>query len=86
MKDRILKTIDDFVSTCYTCFKIGAGDFAKENFPKIVESFWEDGKSDEENFEQIRNAFEINLMINNDENVRNVFDVFIEGWLKKIEI
>ena len=40
MKDRILKTIDDFVNTCYTCFKIGACDFAKENFPKIVESFW----------------------------------------------
>lgn len=40
MKKRILDSIKDFYNLCYTMFKLSAGDFAKNNFPHIVENFW----------------------------------------------
>ena len=54
MKEKILNEINEFVSLCYTAFKLGAGDFAKENFPTIVENFWDGEKTDKENLETIK--------------------------------
>ena len=89
MKEKILNKIDDFVSLCYTAFKLGAGDFAKENFPTIVENFWDSEKTDKENLETIKQMFETNKKlneINGSKEAAKVIEVFQEGWLNKIEV
>lgn len=88
MKDKILNSIKDFANTCYTMFKIGAGDFAKEKFPTLVENFYDENKSDAENLKIIRNMFECNIILNesrgNNEAVKCI-KAFLEGWYNKIE-
>lgn len=89
MKEKILNEIDEFVRLCYTAFKLGAGDFAKENFPTIVENFWDDEKSDKENLKTIKQMFETNKKlneINGSKEAAKVIEVFQEGWLNKIEV
>lgn len=89
MKNKILKSIDDFTNTCYTMFKIGAGDFAKDNFPKIVENFWNNEKTDIENLKSIKNAFETEKKIQKiqgNSNLVTIIECFQEGWLDKINI
>lgn len=87
MKKKLLETIDSFVSLCYTTFKIDAGDFARDNFPKMVNNLWDESKSDEDNLKEIKDMFETNKNLN--ESVGNpaaaqVIDVFQKGWLDKL--
>ena len=89
MKQKVLDQIDDFVQTCYTMFKVNAGNFAKENFPKIVENFWDDTKSDEENLKTVRDVFKSNAALNRistlgNPEVAKTIDAFCEGWLNKL--
>ena len=89
MKQKVLNEINDFVSLCYTAFKLGAGDFAKENFPTIVENFWDGEKSDKENLETVKQMFETNKKlneINGSKEAAKVIEVFQEGWLNKLEV
>jgi hypothetical protein len=37
MKEKLLKEIEQFHHLCHMAMRIDAGDFAKENFPKIIE-------------------------------------------------
>lgn len=87
MKQKILDAINEFVSICYTMFKLSAGDFAKENFPKIVDNFWDETKSSEENVNAVKEMFETNRKLN--EAIGNpaaaqVIAAFQKGWLNKI--
>lgn len=87
MKKRILNSITDFYNLCYTMFKIGAGDFAKNNFPTIVEKFWDENKSDEDNLKSIKSAFELEKRLqesNGCSEAAKVISAFQEGWLNKI--
>ena len=87
MKEKILKSIDDFVDTCYTMFKIGAGDFAKKNFPVLVNNVWDDSQSDEQNLINIKSMFDTNMNLNKIQgnvNAAQTIDVFVKGWLDKI--
>lgn len=87
MKEKILKEINDFVNTLYTCFKIGAGDFAKSNFPKMVDNFYDDKKTDEENLKAIKDAFETEKKLQKftgNLQVMELIDAFQKGWLDKI--
>jgi hypothetical protein len=89
MKQKLLNTIDSFVNLCYTAFKIDAGNFAKNNFPKLVNNLWDESKSDEYNLKEIKDMFETNKKLN--ESVGNqaaaqVIDVFQKGWLNEIEV
>lgn len=89
MKQKVLDAINEFVSLCYTAFKLSAGDFAKKNFPTIVENFWNGEKSDKENLETIKQMFETNKKlneINGSKEAAKVIEVFQEGWLNKIEV
>lgn len=88
MKEKILNEINDFVNTCYTMFKIGAGDFAKENFTKLIENTWDDSKTDEENFKEVKSLFENNAAINESlghTEVAKTIRIFMTGWLDKID-
>lgn len=88
MKQKVLKEINDFVNICYTAFKISAGDFAKKNFPTVVENFWNNKMSDKENLEIIKKVFENNKKINEIQGyteAAKVIEIFQEGWLDKIE-
>lgn len=87
MKQKLLKEIDDFQHLCYMAMKISAGDFAKENFPKLVNNIWDDNKSDEENLNEIKEMFDTNKKLN--ESIGNpaaaqVIAAFQEGWLNKM--
>lgn len=87
MKEKILKQIEDFVSTLYTFFKIGAGDFAEKNFPKLVENNWDNTKSDKENLEYIKSVFTTEAMLQrnvNQEEIAKVLEAFKTGWLDKL--
>jgi hypothetical protein len=87
MKKRILKDIDEFQHLCYMAMKISAGDFAKENFPKLVENFWDDNKSDTENLNEIKKMFETNKTLNEtmgNPDAAQVIAAFQEGWLSKL--
>lgn len=87
MKKRILNSITDFYNLCYTMFKIVAGDFAKNNFPTIVEKFWDENKSDEDNLKSIKSAFELEKRLqesNGGSEAAKVISAFQEGWLNKI--
>lgn len=87
MKEKILKSIDDFVSTCYTMFKIGAGDFAKENFSKLVENCWDDSQSNKHNINNIKSMFDMNKNLNEVQgniDAAQTIDVFVKGWLNKL--
>ena len=87
MKQKLLKEIDSFVHLCYMAFKMSAGDWAKENFVPLVENFWDEKRSDEENIKEIKEMFETNRVLN--ENIGNpaaaqVIKAFQDGWLNKI--
>lgn len=87
MKEKILKSINDFVSTCYTMFKIGAGDFVKKNFPVLVNNVWDDSQSDEQNINNIKSMFDMNKNLNEIQgniDAAQTIDVFVKGWLDKI--
>ena len=87
MKEKILKSIDDFVNICYTMFKIGAGDFAKKHFPDLVNNVWDDSQSDEQNLIAIKSMFDTNMNLNEIQgnvNAAQTIDVFVKGWLDKI--
>ena len=87
MKEKILKSIDDFVNICYTMFKIGAGDFAKKHFPVLVNNVWDDSQSDEQNLINIKSMFDINKKLNEMQgnmNAAQTIEVFVEGWLDEI--
>jgi len=87
MKKKILEKVDEFVRICQTMFKLGAADFAKKYFPDIVEGFWDDNKSDEENLEAVKGAFKTNEILmehRGNEEQRKVFSAFIEGWLNEL--
>lgn len=87
MKEKILKSIDDFVSICYTIFRIGAGDFAKKNFYDLVNNVWDDSQSDEQNLINIKSMFDVNKKLNEiqgNKNAVQTIEVFVEGWLDKI--
>ena len=89
MKKKLHDAINDFVSILNTMFKIGAADFAKKNFPQIVDNFCEDGKTDEENLKAVRDMFEANEKLNSNgmgnPEAAKVIRAFIDGWLNKIE-
>ena len=87
MKKKILEKVDEFVRICQTMFKLGAADFAEKYFPDIVEWFWDDNKSDEENLEAVKGAFKTNEILmehQGNEEQRKVFSAFIEGWLNEL--
>ena len=87
MKNKLLKNINEFHHLCYMAMRIGAGDFAKENFPKIIEENWDDEKTDKENLKTVKDMFETNRKLN--ETIGNpeaakVIAAFQEGWLDKL--
>lgn len=87
MKEQILSAITDFVKTLQTLFKIGAANFVEENFPKLVNNFWDDSKTDEENLKEIKQVFDANKKLNNavgNTEVSKIIEVFQQGWLDKI--
>jgi len=87
MKKKILDAIREFHDLCYTMFKLGAGDFAKNNFPAIVDRFWEEGKSDKDNLKAVKDAFELERRLQDSTDhaeAAKVIAVFQEGWLNKI--
>ncbi|MBO6272557.1 hypothetical protein J6O48_07230 [bacterium] len=87
MKEKILKSIDDFAVTCYTMFKIGAGDFAKKNFPVLVNDIWDESESDEQNLIIIKSMFNVNknlYEVQGNMSAAQTIDVFVKGWLDKI--
>lgn len=87
MKEKILKCIEDFVNTLYTFFKISAGDFAKKNFPELVENNWDSTKSDKENLEYIKSVFGTEAILQrriNKEEIAKVLEMFKTGWLDKL--
>ena len=87
MKEKILNEINDFVNTCYTMFKIGAGDFAKKHFPALVNNVWDDSQSDEQNLIIIKSMFDVNKNLNEvqgNKNAVQTIEVLVEGWLDKI--
>ena len=89
MKQKILDAIKDFVSICNTMFKLGAADFAKEYFPKLVENNWDDNQTDEHNFKEIFDLFELNKRLNEiqgNKNAAQTIEVFMDGWLNKIKV
>jgi hypothetical protein len=88
MKQRILNAIREFYDLCYTMFKLGAGDYAKNNFPAIVDRFWDDSKSDQENLKAVKDAFELEKRLQDGAGMQEsskVIGAFQEGWLNKIE-
>lgn len=89
MRQRILNEINDYVNTLYTCFKISAGDFVKNNFPSVVENFWDDKKTDEENLECVKDVFQNNVTINEtlgNPELAKVIQIFCDNWLNKIQL
>lgn len=88
MKEKILKSINDFVDICYTMFKIGAGDFAKKNFSVLVNNIWDDSQSDEQNFINIKSMFNMNKKLNeiqDNMDAAKTIDIFVKGWLDEIK-
>ena len=89
MKQKLLREIDSFHDICYMMMKISAGDFAKENFPKLVNNVWDDNKSDEENLNEVKDMFETNRKLNEtagNQAAAQVIAAFQEGWLNKVEL
>ena len=87
MKEKILKSINDFVDTYYTMFKIGAGDFAEKNFPVLVNNVWDDSQSDEQNLINMKSIFNLNKNLNETQgniSAAQIIDIFVKGWLDKI--
>lgn len=88
MKKKVLDEINNFVNILYTMFKLGAGDFAKKNFPAIVEDRWDDSKSDKENLECIKAAFKLEKKLQESADhqaIVQLIEAFEDGWLNKIE-
>ena len=88
MKKKIYEAIDEFVNLCNAMGKTGSGSFAKENFPKLVEAFWDGSKTDEENLKYIKDMFEVNKRINmctfGVGGAAETIEAFQKGWLSKI--
>ena len=87
MKKKIEISIKNFIDTCYTFFKIGAGDFAKNNFYNLVNNCWDGNKSDVDNLREIKSMFETNASINEtmgNSEASKVIKAYMEGWLNKI--
>lgn len=88
MKDKLLSSINEFQHLCYMAMKIGAGDFAKDNFPKLIENIWDDEKNDEDNLKEIKDMFETNRVLNQtmgNHDAAQVIAAYQDGWLSKIE-
>lgn len=69
--------------------KMSAGDFAKENFPKLVENFWDDNKTDEDNLKVVKDMFEANRILHQltgYPNTAQVIAAYQEGLLNKIKV
>ena len=64
MKRKLLKSIDSFVNACYMMMKMSVGEFAKENFPKLLENVWNDSKTDSDNLAEFRSMLETNIKLN----------------------
>jgi len=87
MKQKILDSIKDFYNLCYTMFNLSAVDFAKNNFPTIVEKFWDENKGDEDNLKSIKSAFELEKHLqesNGGNKAAEVIAAFQEEWLNKL--
>ena len=87
MKNKLLKNINEFHHLCHMAMRIDAGNFAKENFPKIIEENWDDKKTDKENLKAVKDLFETNRKLN--ETIGNpeaakVIAAFQECWLYKL--
>ncbi len=63
-KQTILHNVDSFVNTCYMFMKISAAEFASNNFKKLINENWNESKSDEENTEEVRRMFDMNMKLN----------------------
>ena len=87
MKQKLLRDIDEFYNLCYMMFKIGAGDFAKEKFPKLIENIWDNSKSDEENLNEVKSMFETNKKLNEllgNSKAAEVIAAFQDAYLNKL--
>lgn len=87
MKKKIENSIKNFIDTCYSFGKIGAGDFARDNFYNLVNNCWDDDKSDIDNLQEIKNMFKTNASINKtmgNPEASKVIKAYMEGWLNKI--
>lgn len=88
MKQKILREIESFVNLLYMSMKIGAAEFAQNNFKKLVDEQWDDSKTNEENLKNIKDMFELNKNLNNtpagNPEAAKVIEIFQEGWLNKL--
>lgn len=87
MKEKLLKEIEQFHHLCHMAMRIDAGNFAKENFPKIIEENWDDKKTDDENLKEVKDMFETNRKLNEtigNQEAAKVIAAFQEGWLDKL--
>lgn len=88
MKTKLLKSIDSFVLLLFTFGKVGYAEWAKNNFPKMVNNLWEEDKSDADNIKNIEEQFNLNKTINELQgNVDAVkcIDAFLEGWFVDVK-
>lgn len=88
MKEKILNEINNFANMCYVTCKFGAGDYAKEKFPTFVENFYDENRSDKENFKAIKNMFELNIVFNQHSGnfkAAAIIETFLNGWYNKIK-
>lgn len=88
MKQRILDSIKDYIRTLETMFRISAAEFVKEKFPKLVNEYWEEGKTDDENRKEIRDAFERSVFLvkmQGHDEAAKVISIYLEGWFDKIK-
>ena len=87
MKTKVLNSINNFVNILFTMFKVPQGEFAKKEFPKIVDNFWNDNASDAENLKAVKDAFQLEKEMQDMSNNRPVamlIESFQSGWLNKI--
>lgn len=63
-KQEILHEVDSFVNTCYMFMKNSAAEFADNNFKKLINENWDESKSDEENTEEVKKMFDMNMNLN----------------------
>lgn len=87
LKQKVLNEINNFINTLNMFMKIGPAKFAEEYFYKVVNNFWDDSKTEEENLKTIKDMFEMSKKMNeisgNIEAVKTI-SVFQEGWLNKL--
>lgn len=88
MKKVLLNSIDSFVSALFTFGKVGQAQFARTNFPKIVEGVWADDKSDAENIKNVEAQFVFNKNLNQFQGntvVSQCIDAYLEGWFVEVK-